>query len=122
FEVFQTILKAVANYFCEIAVDCESGRNGKFRKRVFHLLDFDAAAFRDREGLIENRRNLAKNAVHFLTRLEVELIRIKLHAVWIVYRLAGLDAQEDVMGAAIVLTHIVAVVRRRDPDAGTLAD
>src|SRR5947207_2155961 len=50
------------------------------------------------------------NGQNFFSRLEVELIRVKLHPVWIVDSLSRLDTQQNVMGPAVILLHVVTVV------------
>ena len=43
----EAILKAVANHFREIGIDCKTGRNDEFRERILDLLKLHAAAFCD---------------------------------------------------------------------------
>ena len=66
--------------------------------------------------------NFAEDFVHFLSRFDVELIRIELHPVQFVDGLAGLNAQQNVVGTAIVALHVVTVVGCRRLDAGLLGD
>ena len=65
-QVLQAILIAVPNDFREIRIDRESRWNDEFRKRILHLLQFQAAAFRNLDRLIENVWNLAEDLIHFL--------------------------------------------------------
>ena len=70
---------------------------------MLDLLEFQIAAFGDFHRLIENEGNLSEDAIHLLPRLEIELVGVELHPVRIVDGLAGLDAQQNVVRAAIVL-------------------
>ena len=121
-EICEPILESVANNFRKIGIDGVSRRNGEFRKRIVDLLQFQAAPLGNLDSLIENVRDLAEDAIHILAGLEIKLIGVELHPVRIVHRLAGLNAQQDVVRAAIILLHVVAVVGRGDLNAGALAD
>ena len=121
-QMLQPVLKPVAHDLRKIGIDRESRRNLEFRKRIVDLLQFQIAALGDFHGLIEDVGNLSEDPVHFLPVLEIELVGVELHAVRVVDRLAGLDAKKEVVGTAVVLVHVVAVVAGDGSDAGSLGD
>ena len=110
FQKFQPVLKTVVDDFRKVGVDRIARRNCEFRKGILNLLKLETAAFGDLDALIEDEGKLAEYTVHFFSRLEVELIRVKLHPVWIVDSLSRLDTQQNVMGPAVILLHVVTVV------------
>ena len=122
FEIFQPLLITISNDLCEVRVDGISRRYIEFREGILDFLKCEAAAFCNFDTLIENRRNLAEHSIHFFAGFEVELIGIKLHPVGIIDRLTGLNAQQDVMRAGVVLVHVVTIVRRNRPDSGAFGN
>src|SRR5262249_35652205 len=121
-EIGEAVLETIANNFRKIGVDRKSRWNDELRKWIFDLLQLQAAPLCDLHCLIEHLRNFAEHTVHLFTCFEIELIGVELHAIRIVHCLAGLDAQQNIVRAAIVLTHVVTVVRGNDSNAGPLAD
>ena len=122
FEKFQPVLKTAVDDFRKVGVDRIARRNSEFRKGILNLLELETAAFGDLDTLIEDEGKLAEYTVHFFSRLEVELIRVKLHPVWIVDSLSRLDTQQNVMGPAVILLHVVTVVGCDRANSGAFRD
>src|SRR5262249_43990328 len=108
--------------FREVGIDGVSRWNCEFREGIVNLLKFQTAALSDRDTLIKDEGYLAEDTVHFFSRLEVELIRVKLHPVWIVDRLSGLDTQQNVVRPAIILMHVVTIVGCHRANPGPFRD
>ncbi len=121
-QVLEAVLEAVASNFCEVGVDGKAGRDDELGERILHLLQLEAAALGDLHSLVEHKWDFSENPIHLLAALEVKLIGVELHPARIVDGLACLDAKQDVMRAAIVLLHVVAVVGGDRLDAGTLGN
>ena len=70
----------------------------------------DVAAPGDIQGGFHGAGKFTKRGLHLGPGLEEELVGAKLEAVGVVDGLAGLDAQQHVMGAHVFLAQVVAVV------------
>src|SRR5262249_9374763 len=122
FQKFQPVLKTVVDDLRKVGVDRIARRNCEFRKRILNLLKVETTTFSDLDALIEDEGKLAEYAVHFFSRFEVELIRVKLHPVWIVDSFSRLDTQQNVMGPAVILLHVVTVVGCDRANSGAFRD
>ena len=121
-QVSQALLKTVANNLRKIGIDRKARWNNELREWVFHLLQLEIAPLGDLDGLIQKNRDFTKNTIHLLAGLEIKLIRVKLHPIRIVDGFARLNAQKNVMRAAIIFVHVVAVVGSSRPDARALGN
>src|SRR5437773_7596857 len=110
FQKFQPVLKTVVDDFRKVGVVRIARRNCEFRKGILNLLKLETSAFGDLDALIEDEGKLAEYPGQFCSRREVDLILVKLHPVWIVDSLSRLDTQQNVMGPAVILLHVVTVV------------
>ncbi len=71
---------------------------------------FDMAALRDMHRGLQRRFEIAEKLLHFLGRLEIDLIRVVAHPVGVGDHLAGLNTEQGVMGIGILLAQVVTVV------------
>ncbi len=82
------------------------------RKWIADFFQPHIAAFRDSQGAGEHVRRVFEDALHFVMTLDEKFRALELHAIGVLNRLAGLDAQHHVLGVSVVLAEIVAVVGR----------
>src|SRR5215475_13669192 len=57
---------------------------------------------------------IGEETMHLLSRLDVELLRVELEAVWVVHRARRLDAEQNLVGAGVVVGYVVRVVGRNE--------
>ena len=65
---------------------------------------------------------LAEQLHHLVARLEVEIGRVPTHAVGVVHRLAGLDAEQDFVRAGVLFAEVVGIVGGDEREAGFLRE
>ncbi len=81
-------------------------------------LDFHVASRSDVHGAAQSLGQFAEDQGHLCRRLEIELIRRKLHAVRIAHSLAGLNAEQDVLRVGVFVMDVVAIVRGYQRNSG----
>ncbi len=102
-------------------------RHVEVRQVVDRLRQIDVTAFGDAHGVGHRFGKIAEDRSHFLRRLQIELVAVVAEPVRVVDRLAGADAQQDVVRPMIRVLQVVDVVRaderqvevardRRQPD------
>ena len=99
--------------FGGLAVGQVEHREPQMPQGYLHL-----AALGDVHGVGNGLGQLREQVGHLLGRLEIDLAR-KLHAVWVFHRLAGLDAQQNVVGLVVFAAQVVAVVGGHQAQAQT---
>src|SRR6185437_4859451 len=104
--------KTVARYVLKIAVEGVAIRHIEMRERIADLLQFQVAAFGDRQRPREHLRGILEHLIHLIVALDVKAGALKLHPVRILNALAGLNAHHHVLCMRVVLAEIVAVVGR----------
>ena len=82
------------------------------RKRIADFFQPQVAAFGDGQRARKHVGRVFEDAVHFVMTLDVKSRALELHAIGVLDRLAGLDAQHHVLGVGVVFAEIVAVVGR----------
>src|SRR4051812_20403981 len=87
------------------------------RERVLDLLYLEIATRGNVQRAGNDRVRAVEYAHHLLIALDEELVGRELHAILFRDRLAGLNAEHDVLRVGIVLTEIVAVVGGHHWDA-----
>ncbi len=90
----------------------------ELREWLGHFFQLHVAALGDVPGTVEGVLHVAEEAEHFLARFQVELGELELHALRVLHGLAGLDAEQDFVGARIAALHVVRVVGGHHGDAG----
>ncbi len=97
---------------------------GEFEARQVVVAEFEvvAALVRDGGSHVGGLGMAWEQRAHLLLTLEVELLGLEAHAVGLVHGLAGLDAQQHVLGGGVGLFHIVGVVGDDEGDAGVAAE
>ena len=85
-------------------------------------LKVEAALGGDLRRVVRGVGAVGKERAHLVLALEVELLRLKAHALGVVHRLAGLDAHQHVLVIGVGLVYIVRVVRQRKGDARLVVD
>ena len=76
----------------EIAIEVLIFWNLEARKRILYLLDFGVTSLGDRYCALEHIWNFAENTMHFIRRLDEELIAVELKALAVMNGRCGLDA------------------------------
>ena len=71
---------------------------------------FHIAHFRDFHRVVAGLGEILHGLAHFLFGLHIELVVLELHAVRLVDRGTGADAQHDVLGLGVFLQQVVEVV------------
>ena len=102
--------EAFASDVHEVAVDGVAGRDFELRERIRDFLQAQAAALGDVERAREHLGGIFEHAVHLVVVLDEELVAVELHASRVVNRLAGLDAEHDILCVGVVFAEVVAVV------------
>ena len=64
----------------------------------------------------------AEQLHHLVARFQVEIGRVPMHAVGVAHRLAGLDAEQDFVGARVFLAQVVGIVGGHQRQAGFLRE
>ena len=95
------------------------GRKRELREQRPPEAELEIAALGDLEGAAQRVGEVAEALPHLLGRLEVDLVGQVAETVRVVHRLAGLDAEQDVVGVGVLVPQVVAVVGgdQRDPGA-----
>ena len=83
---------------------------------------FDLAAVGNALCVFQRLRQGGEEGAHLVLGLQVELLRLKAHAVRVVERLAGLDAQQHILQLTVLAREIMRVVRRHERKARLLRD
>src|SRR5207253_939438 len=94
----------------EITVQTESSRHIEVRKRIADFLQPQIAAFCYAQGAGEHVRRVFEDSVHLVMALDKKSAALKLHAIRILDRLAGLNAQHHVPRERVILAEIVSVI------------
>ena len=102
--------EAFAGDMHEVAVDGVAGRDIELREWRRDFFEAQAAALGDVESAGHDFGRVFEDAVHLVVVLDEELGAVELHARGVVNRLAGLDAEHDVLRVGVVFAEIVAVV------------
>ena len=93
-------------------------RNREARERFGDFFELELAALRDVPGAVERVLDFAEERHHLFARLDVEGFLLEAHPVQIRHRLAGLNAQQDFVGAGVGLAQVVGIVGGDERDAG----
>ena len=80
------------------------------RERIADFFQPHIAAFRDAQGAGKHVGRVFEDLVHFVMALDEKARALELHAIGVLNRLAGLNAQHHVLRVRVVLAEIVAVV------------
>ncbi len=93
-------------------------RNREAGEGLGDFFEFELAALGDVVGAVERVLDFAEQRHHLFARLDVEGFLFEAHAVQIRHRLAGLNAQQDFVGAGVGLAQVVGIVGGDQRDAG----
>ena len=110
FEARQPLLEPLANDVLEVVVQREAGRDVEVREVVDRAREIDVAALGDPDGVGERRREVPEHRRHLLGGLQVELVAVVPQPVGVVDRLAGADAEQDVVRLGVRILQVVDVV------------
>ena len=78
--------------------------------QVGRLVERDVAALGDQQRVVAGAGHLTPERAHLGGRLEVEVAGVELEPVGVGHRLAGLDAEQDLVGLGILFERVVQVV------------
>ncbi len=109
---FQAAGEALPRDMLEITVQRESGGHVEVRERIADFLEAHVAAFGDGESAGKHVGRVFEDAVHFVVALDEKAGALELHAIGVLDRLAGLDAQHYILSVGVVFAEVVAVIRR----------
>src|SRR5208337_3450914 len=102
--------KPLPCYLLEEAVERLAGRNLEMRKDVLFLLQVYVTALGNFQGARKRFRRLTEDRLHFLKRLEIELVGGELHPVRIAEGFPGLNADQNVLSARIRFREVMTIV------------
>ena len=74
------------------------------------LGDRDVDPIGDRQRVVAGLGNVGEEFAHLLGRLDVELVGQELHPARVLDRLAGSDAEQDVVRLCVIPTQVVRIV------------
>ena len=92
--------------------------HGELREQDPVQRELDVAALRDLERAPKRRVLAGEVAGHLLGRLEVEVVGVELPVVRVLQRVAGLDAEQRLVGARVLVPEVVDVARRDGRELG----
>ncbi|MPM42835.1 hypothetical protein SDC9_89507 [bioreactor metagenome] len=118
FEPFADGIIRLREFFCqpiggqlaEIRGVWHAVRCGELGEPALAELDFQIAFFNDFRRGFQRFRIVRQSTEHLLRRLEVELVALHAHAVGLVYKPLGLDAEQNILRFRVVRGNIVHVV------------
>ncbi len=110
-EARQPLGEAVVDDVLEVLVQREAGGHVEVRQMVLPLVELHRAPVGDAHGVGERLRELGEERRHLGRSLQEELIAVIAQPLGIVDRLAGADAQQDVVRLEVVAPQVVHVVR-----------
>ena len=117
----QPLAKPFAGHVLEVAVERKPGRHIEVRQVILSLRQDDVAALGDANGVRERLREVLERLGHLLRRLQEELLRVVPQPLRIAERLAGADAQQDVVRVRVARAQVVHVVGADERQARGLA-
>ncbi len=117
----QPLLQPVAAGVLKQALQRLARRHGEDGEVVLAELQLEVAALGHLHRVAQGLWAPAELACHHVWRLEIQLVGGKLEAARIADHLAGLDAEQHLVGVCLVLVEIVAVVGRHQLDAEIMA-
>src|SRR5437588_10279624 len=85
-------------------------RNFELRERIGNTLDFDVAARSDVHSAAQAFGKLAENLRHLHSAFEVKLVGSEFHAIRVAHGLAGLDAEQHVLGVSVFVMKVMTIV------------
>ena len=91
------LVKALFAELVEIRKARHALRKLEFRQEILAERELHIAALRDPDRILKRLRHVREEAAQLLFALEIEFLRLKFHAVWVVDGLAGLDAEQHVL-------------------------
>ena len=106
----QPLREALARDVLEVRVDREAVGHAEGRQMVLPLRDRDVAALGDEQRVPQRLGMILEDGRHLLGGLQEELIARVAQPLRVVDRLAGADAQQDVVRLVIALPQVVHVV------------
>ncbi len=108
--VSRRLLQAFAADLFEVGVEGLAFGDEEVREGVLDLGHLEVAAVDELHGAGADLVVAGEGLVHLVRGLDVELLRVELEALGIVHRAGGLDAEQDLVGAAVVVADVVRVV------------
>ncbi len=103
-----TLAPAVAADFFEVAVEVHAVGAVEFGEGIFDLGELELAALGELHGAGADFGRVGEEAMHLLGGLDVELLRVELEALGVVHAAGGLDAEQDFVGAGVLVFDVVA--------------
>src|SRR5438128_6769475 len=102
----------------EVAIEGVAGGNVEMRKRVADFFQSQVASLGNIQRARQDFRRILEHPVHLVMTLDVEVGALKLHSVWVLNTLAGLNTDHHILRVRVIFTEIVTVVGRyqREPE------
>ena len=114
--------EALAHHVLEVGVDGEAGRHVEVGQVVHARRQVDVDAIGDPHRVGQRVRELGEDLRHRFRRLQEELIAVIAQPIDVVHRLAGADAEQDVVRLVVVLAQVVHVVGAHHRQAEVAGD
>ena len=110
-----------AEFAEKVPIGLADGRDEDWKVASLEV-EIDVDAVGDLLRALHGVRSPLESGVHLLGRLQVKLARAVLHPLRIAHHLAGVDAEQDLMGFGVVGTQIVRVASGDERQADLLGD
>ena len=114
----QPLREPLAHDVLEVVVEREARRHVEVRQVVDRARQVDVAALGDPHGVRQRVGEVLEDRRHLLAGLQVELVAVIVQPLGVVDRLAGADAQQDVVRLEVGVLQVVDVVGddEREPE------
>ena len=89
---------------------------------VFVKYKFQVTPVGDLNGIFKGLRHIGEQLLQFLLALEVKFLGLEFHTVFIVHRLTGLNAQQNILHCGILTAQIVGIVGDHQRHSGLTGD
>ena len=96
--------------FFEVGVEVHAVGAVEFGEGILYLGELELAALGKLHGAGADFGRVGEEAMHLFGGLDVELLRVEFKALGVVHAAGGLDAEEDFVGAGVLVLDVVRVV------------
>ena len=114
--------EAVPHDMLEVLIEGEAGRHVEVGQLVLGTGQIDVAPLGDADRILQRFREVPEDLRHLLGRLQVELVAVVAQPLGVVDRLAGADAQQNVVRLEVRVRQVVDVVGHDERQAEILRD
>src|SRR5271165_1607674 len=101
-QLLQAPGKTLAADVLEVAVQRVTRRHIEMRKRIADFFQANAAALGDIQSARQHVGRVLEDPAHLIMTLDKKTGALKLHSIDVLNRLAGLNAEHDILGVSVV--------------------